>query len=93
MQQYNQQNPDEVWEFMDSGDRVFLQEDMMDVAGSIACVETTLWDGKAQLAHHDARTQGDFHQSTKVKNADGQTLFFIEIASKNGSRSAEIQEE
>ena len=84
MQPYEQQNPDEVWEFMNIGDHVFLHESVMDMTSGIACVETTLWGGKAQLAHHDARTQGDFYQSTEVKNADGQTLFFIEIPSKNG---------
>ena len=93
MQQYNQQNPDEVWEFMDSGDRVFLQEDMMDVAGGIACVETTLWDGKAQLAHHDARTQGDFINQLKSKMLMVRHYFSLKFLAKMESRSAEMQEE
>ena len=84
MQHYDSQNPDEVWGFMDVGDRVFLQGDMRDLTGGIARVETTLWDGNAQLPHREARTQGDFYQSTEVKNADGHTLFFIEGPTENG---------
>ena len=82
LQRYDNQNPDEVWEFMDIGDRVFLQGDMIDVVGGIASVETTLWDGNAQIPIRDAR--GEFYQSTEVKNADGHTLFFIEGPTENG---------
>ena len=84
IQHYDSQNPGEVWEFMDIGDRVFLEGDMMDIAGGIADIETTLWDGNAQRPHREARTQGDFYQSTEVKNADGHTLFFIEGPTVNG---------
>ena len=84
MTYYDHQNPDEVWEFMDVGDSVFLQGDMRDLTGGIAAIETTLWDGNAQLPHREARTQGDFYQSTEVKNADGNTLFFIEGPTENG---------
>lgn len=69
---------------MNIGDHVFLQESMMDMTSGITSVETTLRDANAQLHKHIARTQGDFYQSTEVKNADGQTLFFIKGHTENG---------
>ena len=91
MTHYDHQNPDEVWEFMDVGDSVFLQGDMRDLTGGIAAIETTLWDGNAQLPHREARTQGDFYQSTEVKNADGNTLFSLKVPPRMESRSAGMQ--
>ena len=81
---YDNQNPDEVWDFVDVGDRVFLTEQFTGQAGGISSVETTLWNGNAQRPHRDARTFGDYYQSTEVKNDRGETLFFIEGPTENG---------
>jgi hypothetical protein len=80
---YDNQNPDEVWEFMDVGDRVFLQGQFMETSG-IHSVETTLWNENVQMPHREARIQGDFYQSTEIKDVNGQTLFFIEGPTSDG---------
>ena len=88
---YDNQNPDEVWEFMDVGDRVFLQGQFMETSG-IHSVETTLWNENVQMPHREARIQGDFYQSTEIKDVNGQTLFFIEGPTRMALLSAGIQE-
>ena len=70
--------PDEVWDFMDEGDRLFLSSQFMEQTGGIDDLETTLWNADVQRPHRNARNFGDFYQSTEVKNSAGETLFFIE---------------
>lgn len=76
--------PDEIWDFVDEGDRIFLSDDFMAQTGGIASVETTLWNGNAQLPHREARNFGDFYQSTQIKNAEGEILFLVEGPTLDG---------
>ena len=64
--------------------RLRVEKGVANIGKGIARVETTLWDGNAQLPHREARRQGDFYQSTEVKNAAGYTLFLIEGPTENG---------
>ena len=81
---FSRQHPDEVWDFVDAGDRIFLHDDFIRQTGGIDSVVTTLWNGNAQLPSREARNIGDYYQSTEVKNANGRTLFFIEGPTLNG---------
>ena len=80
---YDNQNPDEVWEFMDVGDRVFLRGQFRETSG-IHSFDTTLWNENVQMPHREARVQGDFYQSTEFKDINGQTLFLIEGPTSDG---------
>ena len=81
---YDNQNPDEVLEFMDIGDRIFLQGQLMEATGGIDSIETSLWNRNGHIPIQDARNQDDFYQSTEVKDANGQIIFFVAGPTSNG---------